>query len=88
MHLGEGTATQLLESVANLPVVAAPNMTYVYNNRVFAVGGYLPLLATKVAPAGRLRRRPSDQRTHAVAGRRRARHLPVRRNAPGGRPRS
>lgn len=51
MHLGEGTATQLLESVANLPVVAAPNMTYVYNNRVFAVGGHLPLLAMKVAPA-------------------------------------
>lgn len=51
VHLGEPTATQLLQSIASLPVVAAPNTTYVYNNTVFAVGGYLPLLATKVAPA-------------------------------------
>lgn len=51
LHSGEATATQLLQSIANLPVVAAPNSTYVYNNTVFAVGGYLPLLATKVAAA-------------------------------------
>jgi CubicO group peptidase (beta-lactamase class C family) len=51
VHLGEPTAAQLLQSIVNLPVIAAPNTTYVYNNTVFAVGGYLPFLATKVAPA-------------------------------------
>lgn len=51
LHEGDPTAPQLLQSIVNLPVIAAPGREYFYNNTVFAVGGYLPLLAGGVAPA-------------------------------------
>ena len=49
-HQGEPTAGQLLQSVVNLPVAHPPGTSFFYNNTVYAVGGYLPLLATGVAP--------------------------------------
>jgi CubicO group peptidase (beta-lactamase class C family) len=50
LHFDSLTAAQLLQSVVNLPVVA-PRVddTWVYNNTVQTVGGYLPLLAAGVA---------------------------------------
>ncbi|MEP6631909.1 MAG: serine hydrolase domain-containing protein [Lapillicoccus sp.] len=46
------TAAQILESAVNLPVVASRvNQTFSYANTIQTVGGYLPLLATGVAPA-------------------------------------
>lgn len=50
LHEGDPTALQLLQSVTNLPVINRPGQEYFYNNTVFALGGYLPLLAAKVAP--------------------------------------
>ncbi len=50
VHQGEPTAEQLLRSLVNLPVAHPPGTSYFYNNTVYAVGGYVPLLATGVAP--------------------------------------
>ncbi|MEV4619556.1 serine hydrolase domain-containing protein [Asanoa sp. NPDC049573] len=50
-HEGCPTAEQLLRSVVNLPVAAPPDTRWIYNNTVYAAGGYLPLLATGVRPA-------------------------------------
>ncbi|MEP6630244.1 MAG: serine hydrolase domain-containing protein [Lapillicoccus sp.] len=51
LHFDSLTAPQLLQSVVNLPVVAPRvDQKWVYNNTVQTVGGYLPLLATGVAP--------------------------------------
>jgi CubicO group peptidase (beta-lactamase class C family) len=50
LHFDSLTAAQLLQSVVNLPVVAPRvDETWVYNNTVQTVGGYLPLLAAGVA---------------------------------------
>ncbi|MEV8097136.1 serine hydrolase domain-containing protein [Kitasatospora sp. NPDC085879] len=49
LHEGDPTAPQLLRSLVTLPVQARPNTTYLYNNTVYSVGGYLPLLASGVA---------------------------------------
>lgn len=49
-HQGDPTAEQLLQNVVNLPVRHPPGTSFFYNNTVYAVGGYLPLLATGVAP--------------------------------------
>ncbi|MEU2632615.1 serine hydrolase domain-containing protein, partial [Kitasatospora sp. NPDC007106] len=48
LHEGDPTAPQLLTSLATLPVAARPNTAYLYNNTVYSVGGYLPLLASGV----------------------------------------
>jgi CubicO group peptidase (beta-lactamase class C family) len=52
LHEGDPTAEQLLQSVVNLPVAAKPHERWIYNNTVYAVGGYLPLLHAGVAPHG------------------------------------
>jgi CubicO group peptidase (beta-lactamase class C family) len=44
LHEGDPTAAQLLQSVVNLPVVGPRNTIYFYNNTVYSLGGYLPLL--------------------------------------------
>jgi CubicO group peptidase (beta-lactamase class C family) len=49
LHEGDPTAPQLLQSVANLPVIAPPGEKFFYNNTVYAVGGYLPALSQGVA---------------------------------------
>jgi CubicO group peptidase (beta-lactamase class C family) len=46
---GYPTVSQLLNNFATLPVTNPPNEVFFYNNTVYAVGGYLPLLAEKVA---------------------------------------
>lgn len=51
LHEGDPTATQLLQSIVNLPVIGRPNKQFFYNNTVYAVAGYLPLLAANVAGA-------------------------------------
>lgn len=52
LHFDSVTAAQIVESVVNLPVVASrPDETFSYANTIQTVGGYLPLLATGVAPA-------------------------------------
>ncbi|MET7989101.1 serine hydrolase domain-containing protein [Streptomyces sp. NPDC005281] len=51
LHEGDPTAPELLRSLAILPVVAPPDTTYLYNNTVYSVGGYLPLLASGVSSA-------------------------------------
>ena len=51
LHFGGPTALELLQSIVNLPVVASHvDQAFSYNNTVNAVGAYLPLLATGVAP--------------------------------------
>jgi CubicO group peptidase (beta-lactamase class C family) len=49
LHEGDPSASQLLQSVVNLPVIAEPGKQFFYNNTVYAVGGYLPFLAAGVA---------------------------------------
>jgi CubicO group peptidase (beta-lactamase class C family) len=44
LHEGFPTAPQLLQSVATLPVIDRPGKQFFYNNTVYAVAGYLPLL--------------------------------------------
>jgi hypothetical protein len=52
LHFDSVTAAQILQSAVNLPVVASRvNETFSYANTIQTVGGYLPLLATGVAPA-------------------------------------
>jgi beta-lactamase class C len=48
---GYPNATQVLQSVVNMPVQYPPNTTYFYNTSLYAVGGYLPLLAQQQPPA-------------------------------------
>jgi CubicO group peptidase (beta-lactamase class C family) len=49
LHQGLPTATELLQSLVNLPVINEPNKEFFYNNTVYAAGGYLPLLVEHVA---------------------------------------
>ncbi len=52
LHFDSVTAAQILQSVVNLPVVASRvDETFSYANTIQTMGGYLPLLATGVAPA-------------------------------------
>ncbi len=44
LHEGDPTATQLLQSIVNLPVINRAGQEFFYNNTVYAVGGYLPAL--------------------------------------------
>jgi CubicO group peptidase (beta-lactamase class C family) len=48
LHEGDPTATQLLQSIVNLPVINRPGVEFFYNNTVYAVGGYLPALTDGV----------------------------------------
>ena len=50
-HQGVPTAAELLQSLVNMNVVAAPGKVWIYNNTVYSVGAYLPLLASGVKPA-------------------------------------
>jgi CubicO group peptidase (beta-lactamase class C family) len=50
-HQGEPTAAQHLKAVQTFDVIDRPGSTFFYNNTVYAVGSYLPLVATGVAPA-------------------------------------
>ena len=53
LHFDSVTASYSLHSAVNLPVVAARvDETFSYANTIQTVGGYLPLLATGVAPGG------------------------------------
>jgi CubicO group peptidase (beta-lactamase class C family) len=45
LHQGDVTSAQLLQSIANLPVINRPGKEYFYNNTVYAAGGYLPALS-------------------------------------------
>ena len=70
-HFGGVTAAQLLQSVVNLPVVDSHvDKTFFYNNTMYALGGYLPLLATGVAPAdlGAARSQAIHERLFTPAG--------------------
>ena len=51
LRFGGPTTEQLLQSVVNLPVINEPGAEFYYNNTLYAVGGYLPLLASGIAPA-------------------------------------
>src|SRR5689334_9247225 len=52
LHFDSVTAAQILQSVVDLPLVASRvDETFSYANTIQTVGGYLPLLATGVAPA-------------------------------------
>ncbi len=51
LRFGGPTTAQLLQSVVNLPVINQPGQEFYYNNTVYAVGGYLPFLASGIAPA-------------------------------------
>lgn len=44
LHFGDPTADELLRSLVNLPIDAAPNAQFFYNNTLYAAGGYLPAL--------------------------------------------
>jgi CubicO group peptidase (beta-lactamase class C family) len=51
LHFGGPTALELLQSMVNLPVLGNHvDQEFFYNDTVNAVGAYLPLLATGVAP--------------------------------------
>ena len=45
---GDWTVRQTMESIVNLEVKAPPGEKYVYNNVLYALGGFLPLLADGV----------------------------------------
>jgi CubicO group peptidase (beta-lactamase class C family) len=51
MMAGTDSARDLLRSVANLPVIAPPNMEYYYNNTLFCVAGFLGPLLQQTPPA-------------------------------------
>ena len=51
LHFGGPTAAELCHALSSLLVIAEQvDQKFSYNNTVYAVGGYLPLLATGVAP--------------------------------------
>jgi CubicO group peptidase (beta-lactamase class C family) len=51
LRFGGPTAPELMQAMVNLPVVADQvDQEFSYNNTVNAVGAYLPLLASGVAP--------------------------------------
>jgi CubicO group peptidase (beta-lactamase class C family) len=50
-HQGVPTSAELLQSLVNMTVVDAPGKVWIYNNTVYSVGAYLPLLASGVKPA-------------------------------------
>lgn len=50
-HQGDVTASELMHSLAALPVTDPPNSTFFYNGTVYAAGGYLPALAQSAATA-------------------------------------
>ncbi len=50
LQQGYPNPRRLLESVAWLPVLGAPHTQFFYNNTVYALGGYLPLLALGAEP--------------------------------------
>jgi CubicO group peptidase (beta-lactamase class C family) len=50
LHFGYPTAPELLRSVAFLPVLGPPGTIYIYNNSVFAAGGYLSPLRQGTDP--------------------------------------
>ena len=52
LHQGDPTATQLLQSIVNLPVIARPGEEFFYNNTVYAVAGYLPAMRDGPSGAG------------------------------------
>jgi CubicO group peptidase (beta-lactamase class C family) len=49
INQGLPTAAELLRSLVTLPVIAKPGKEFFYNNTVYAIGGYLPLLVEHVA---------------------------------------
>lgn len=49
LHFGDPTAGELLQSIVNLPIDAAPNAQFFYNNTLYAAGGYLPALLDTTA---------------------------------------
>ncbi|HEU4999337.1 MAG TPA: serine hydrolase domain-containing protein [Lapillicoccus sp.] len=48
-HVNGMTAADVIRGIVNYPVLGPPHTTYFYNNDVYALGGYLPLLASGVA---------------------------------------
>ena len=48
-NLEQMTAEQLWQSFVTMPVIGPVGSVFSYTNRVFALGGYVPLLATGVA---------------------------------------
>ncbi len=49
INQGLPTAAEILQSLVNLPVINKPGKQFFYNNTVYAVGSYLPLLVQHVA---------------------------------------
>jgi CubicO group peptidase (beta-lactamase class C family) len=47
-HVNGMTAEDLIRGIVNYPVLGPPHTQFFYNNDVYALGGYLPLLATGV----------------------------------------
>lgn len=47
-HVNGMTAADLIRGIVNYPVLGPPHTEFFYNNDVFALGGYLPLLAAGV----------------------------------------
>ena len=48
-HVNGMTAADLIRGIVNYPVLGPPHTEFFYNNDVYALGGYLPLLASGVA---------------------------------------
>jgi CubicO group peptidase (beta-lactamase class C family) len=48
-HVNGMTAADLVRGIVNYPVLGPPHTQFFYNNDVYALGGYLPLLASGVA---------------------------------------
>ncbi|MEP6630245.1 MAG: serine hydrolase domain-containing protein [Lapillicoccus sp.] len=45
LHVSDMSAADVVRGLVNYPVLGPPHQTYLYNNDVYALGGYLPLLA-------------------------------------------
>jgi CubicO group peptidase (beta-lactamase class C family) len=48
-HVTDMSAADLVRGLVTYPVIAPPHQAFFYNNDVYALGGYLPLLASGVA---------------------------------------
>jgi CubicO group peptidase (beta-lactamase class C family) len=48
LHVSDMSAADVIRGLVNYPVLGPPHQTYLYNNDVYALGGYLPLLAAGV----------------------------------------
>ncbi len=83
LHVAGMSASAVVRGLVNYPVVSPPHQSFFYNNDVYALGGYLPLLAAGVplADVGPAYDQAMHDRLFAPAGMRSARMVTDPRTA-------